>query len=120
MYMLHTTGELCLSPVGLSQMTKLSPAAMVSFVMAVWFMAVSIAGKVGGFIAGLTATETVGGQVLDPAAALAKSLTVFNWIGGIAMVIGLGFLALAPILKGWSHGSDETDHHAPVDTATET
>jgi POT family proton-dependent oligopeptide transporter len=119
MYMLHTTGELCLSPVGLSQMTKLSPAAMVSFVMAVWFMAVSIAGKVGGFIAGLTATETVGGQVLDPAAALAKSLTVFNWIGGIAMAIGLAFLALAPILKGWSHGSDETDHHAPVDTATD-
>ncbi|SFK34420.1 peptide MFS transporter [Caulobacter sp. UNC279MFTsu5.1] len=118
MYMLHTTGELCLSPVGLSQMTKLSPAAMVSFVMAVWFMAVSIAGKVGGFIAGLTATETVGGQVLDPSAALARSLVVFNWIGGIAMVMGLGFLALAPILKKWSHGSDETDHHAPVDTAT--
>ncbi len=118
MYLLHTTGELCLSPVGLSQMTKLSPAAMVSFVMAVWFMAVSIAGKVGGFIAGLTATETVGGQVLDPAAALARSLVVFNWIGGIAMAIGLAFLALAPILKRWSHGSDETDHHAPVDTAT--
>jgi POT family proton-dependent oligopeptide transporter len=118
MYMLHTTGELCLSPVGLSQMTKLSPAAMVSFVMAVWFMAVSIAGKVGGFVAGLTATETVGGQVLDPAAALARSLVVFNWIGAIAMAVGLGFLALAPILKKWSHGSDETDHHAPVDTAT--
>ncbi|EJL38043.1 dipeptide/tripeptide permease [Caulobacter sp. AP07] len=118
MYLLHTTGELCLSPVGLSQMTKLSPATMVSFLMAVWFMAVSIAGKVGGFIAGLTATETVGGQVLDPGAALAKSLMVFNWIGGVSMVIGLGFLALAPILKTWSHGSDETDQHAPVDTAT--
>ncbi len=118
MYMLHTTGELCLSPVGLSQMTKLSPAAIVSFIMAVWFMAVAIAGKVGGFIAGLTATETVGGQVLDPAAALARSLVVFNWIGGISMAIGLGFLALSPILKRWSHGSDETDHHAPVDVAT--
>ncbi len=108
MYLLHTTGELCLSPVGLSQMTKLSPASLVSFVMAVWFMAVSIANTVGGFVAGLTATETVGGQVLDPGAALARSLTVFNWIGGVAMVLGLGFLALSPVLKRWSHGADET------------
>ncbi|MET3665576.1 MFS transporter [Caulobacter sp. 1776] len=108
MYLLHTTGELCLSPVGLSQMTKLSPASLVSFVMAVWFMAVSIANTVGGFVAGLTATETVGGQVLDPAAALARSLTVFNWIGGVAMGLGLLFLALSPVLKRWSHGSDET------------
>ena len=116
MYMLHTTGELCLSPVGLSQMTKLSPAALVSFIMAVWFMAVSIATKIGGFIAGLMATETVGGQVLDPGAALAKSLAVFNWIGGIAMVIGLVFLALSPILKRWSHGSDETHPGTPIAT----
>jgi len=108
MYLLHTTGELCLSPVGLSQMTKLSPASLVSFVMAVWFMAVSIANTVGGFVAGLTATETVGGQVLDPGAALARALSVFNWIGGIAMVLGLGFLALSPVLKRWSHGADET------------
>ncbi len=115
MYLLHTTGELCLSPVGLSQMTKLSPAALVSFIMAVWFMAVSIANTVGGFIAGLTATETVGGQVLDPSAALARALTVFNWIGGIAMALGLMFLALSPILKRWSHGSDDTA--APEDMA---
>ena len=116
MYLLHTTGELCLSPVGLSQMTKLSPAALVSFVMAVWFMAVSIANTVGGFVAGLTATETVGGQVLDPGAALARALTVFNWIGGVAMVLGLGFLALSPVLKRWSHGSDEAS--APEDMAS--
>lgn len=89
-------------------MTKLSPAALVSFIMAVWFMAVSIATKIGGFIAGLMATETVGGQVLDPGAALARSLAVFNWIGGLAMAVGLIFLALSPILKRWSHGSDET------------
>jgi len=69
---------------------------------------VSIANTVGGFVAGLTATETVGGQVLDPGAALARSLAVFNWIGGIAMALGLGFLALSPVLKRWSHGADET------------
>ncbi|MFT4251380.1 MAG: peptide MFS transporter [Caulobacter sp.] len=117
MYMLHTTGELCMSPVGLSQMTKLSPAAMVSFVMAVWFMAVSIASKVGGFIASLAVTETVAGQVLDPGAALAASLKVFNIIGLAAAGIGVVFLLLSPILKKWSHGADE-HHTAPVDAAT--
>ena len=109
MYMLHTTGEMCMSPVGLSQMTKLSPVSMVSFMMAVWFMALAIAQWVGGKIAGLTATETVGGQVLDPGAALAASLKVFNVIGLVAVVIGIIFLALSPILKKWAHGADDTD-----------
>lgn len=107
MYMLHTTGEMCMSPVGLSQMTKLSPLSMVSFMMAVWFLALAIAQWVGGKIAGLAATETVGGQVLDPALALASSLKVFNVIGLVAVVIGVGFLALSPILKKWSHGADD-------------
>ncbi|WP_137803513.1 peptide MFS transporter [Caulobacter sp. 3R27C2-B] len=109
MYMLHTTGELCMSPVGLSQMTKLSPASVVSFMMAVWFMAVAIAQWVGGKIAGLAATETVGGQVLDPGAALAASLKVFNVIGLVSVVIGIGFLLLSPVLKKWSRGADDVD-----------
>ncbi|ALL12090.1 peptide MFS transporter [Caulobacter henricii] len=109
MYMLHTTGELCMSPVGLSQMTKLSPPTVVSFMMAVWFLAVAIAQYVGGIIAGLTTTETVGGQVLDPAAALATSLQVFNVIGLVSIGIGILFLILSPWLKKWSHGSDDTD-----------
>lgn len=118
MYMLHTTGEMCMSPVGLSQMTKLSPVSMVSFMMAVWFMALAIAQWVGGKIAGLTATETVGGQVLDPGAALAVSLKVFNVIGLVAVVIGIIFLALSPVLKKWAHGADDTDGAALADPAT--
>jgi len=117
MYMLHTTGEMCMSPVGLSQMTKLSPISVVSFMMAVWFMAVAIAQYVGGIIAGLTTTETVGGQVLDPAAAMKTSLEVFNVIGLVSIGIGILFLVLSPWLKKWSHGSDDTDV-APVDSAT--
>lgn len=109
MYMLHTTGELCMSPVGLSQMTKLSPASVVSFMMAVWFLAVAIAQWVGGKIAGLAATETVGGQVLDPGAALAASLQIFNIIGLVSVAIGIGFLLLSPVLKKWSHGADDVD-----------
>ena len=64
-YLFHTTGELCISPVGLSQMTRLSPAAIVSTIMATWFLASSWAQFVGGIVAQMTASETVAGQVLD-------------------------------------------------------
>ena len=76
-YLLHTTGELCLSPVGLSEMTKLAPARMISTLMAVWFMASSAAQWLAGLIAQTTAAETVGGQVLDPGKALATYVHTF-------------------------------------------
>ncbi|MGD9981417.1 MAG: peptide MFS transporter [Hyphomonadaceae bacterium] len=89
LYLLHTTGELCLSPVGLSAMTKLAPAAIVSTVMATWFLSSSAAQALGAQIAKLTAAETVGGQVLDPAAALATYVQVFQQIGWGAIIIGV-------------------------------
>jgi POT family proton-dependent oligopeptide transporter len=104
LYLFHTTGELFLSPVGLSEITKLAPVSVVSFLMAVWFLSSSIAQYVGGWIAGLAGTETVGGQVLDPAAALRSSLEVFNALGWAGVIAGAIFLGLYPLLKGWSHG----------------
>ncbi|MBD7941791.1 peptide MFS transporter [Brevundimonas guildfordensis] len=103
LYMFHTLGELFLSPVGLSEITKLSLAKVVSFMMAVWFLASSIAQYVGGWIAGLAGTETVGGQVLDPGAALRTSLQVFEMLGLWGMGIGVGFVVLSFFIKGWSH-----------------
>lgn len=55
-YLLHTTGELCISPVGLSMVTKLSPARIVSMVMGAWFLSFAMAQHVGGMIARLTST----------------------------------------------------------------
>lgn len=55
-YLLHTTGELCISPVGLSMVTKLSPARIVSMVMGAWFLSFAMAQHVGGIIARLTST----------------------------------------------------------------
>lgn len=103
LYMFHTLGELFLSPVGLSEITKLSLPKVVSFMMAVWFLASSIAQYVGGWIAGLAGTETVGGQVLDPGAALRTSLEVFGMLGLWGMGIGVGFIVLSFFIKGWSH-----------------
>jgi POT family proton-dependent oligopeptide transporter len=51
-YLLHTIGELCLSPVGLSTMTKLAPARLAGSVMGVWFLATSVGNFIGGQVAG--------------------------------------------------------------------
>ncbi len=105
-YFLQSTGELCLSPVGMSQITKLSPPALVATMMAVWFLSISWAEWIGGLIAQLAGTETIAGQVLDPARALATSAHVFGVIGLFAAAVGVVFLALSPWLSRWAHTAD--------------
>lgn len=104
LYLFHTTGELCLSPVGLSAITKLSVGKVVSTMMAVWFLSSAWAQYVGGIIAGLTETETVAGVALDNEAALNGSIEVFQTLGMIAVGIGIGLSALSFILKRLGHG----------------
>jgi POT family proton-dependent oligopeptide transporter len=103
-YLLHTTGELCLSPVGLSMITKLSPAAVVSFMMAGWFMSSAFAHYVAGIIAQFTASATVAGQVVDPQKALESYGNVFSSIGVVAIIIGVGLAAASFWLKRLGHG----------------
>ncbi|WP_293900918.1 peptide MFS transporter [Phenylobacterium sp.] len=114
-YLLHTTGELCLSPVGLSQMTKLAPAAVISTIMATWFLASSWAQWIGGLIAQMTATETVAGQVLDPGKALATYVDVFKLIGFWGLGAAALMLVASPILKKWAHGASDTYPQATVE-----
>ena len=113
LYLLHTTGELFLSPVGLSEITKLSVKSVVSFMMAVWFLASSIAQFVGGKIAGLMGTETVGGQVLDAHASLETSLNGFTKLGWAGVGVGVAFIAVSFFIKGWSNGANDVSGHAP-------
>jgi POT family proton-dependent oligopeptide transporter len=102
-YLLQTTGELCLSPVGLSEITKLAPAVLVSTVMAIWFLGTSAAEFIGALIAALAGTATAGGQVLDPALALKTSIGVFRNIGWAGVGFGVAFLLAAPFIRGWAH-----------------
>jgi POT family proton-dependent oligopeptide transporter len=51
-YLLHTWGELCISPVGLSAMTKLAPGKMISLMLGVWFLSISMGSYFGGLVAG--------------------------------------------------------------------
>ena len=118
LYLLHTTGELFLSPVGLSEITKLSVASIVSFMMAVWFMASAIAHFLGGEIAKLAGTDTVGGEVANPEAALQTSLQTFNLIGLWGVGIGVAFIVLSFFISKWSNGVNEPGNH-PGPTVTD-
>ncbi|MDB5448006.1 MAG: peptide transporter [Phenylobacterium sp.] len=112
LYLLHTTGELFLSPVGLSEITKLSVASIASFMMAVWFLASAIANYAAGAIAGLAGSETVGGQVLDRAASFHAALHVFNLLGLWGMGVGVAFIVASFFIKHWAHGVNEAANHA--------
>ena len=106
-YLLHTTGELCLSPVGLAVVSRLSPAALVATMLAMWSLSSSWARFIGGRIAAMASSDTVGGQVLDPAAALHSALQVFTWIGAAGMAFGVVFLAIGPFIRRWGEDADE-------------
>ena len=105
-YLFHTTGELCLSPVGLSEMTKLAPMGLLSTLMATWFLGASWAQYIAAIVAKLTAQQTVAGQVLDPAAALRTYVHVFGVIGWAGAAVGVVFLAVSPWLKKWAHAHE--------------
>jgi len=98
-YLLHTTGELFVSPVGLSELTRLSPPTLVSTMMAIWLLSSSAAQYIGSAIASFAATETVAGQVLNPQQALQSSLAVFEWVGWFGVAAGVLFLGLRPLCR---------------------
>jgi POT family proton-dependent oligopeptide transporter len=104
LYLIHSVAELCISPVGLSMITKLSIARIVGLMMGVWFLSISIAQYVAGAVAQVASVETVGGQVTNARVSLDTYAGVFWTIGKWAMIIGLILLALSPLLKRWMHG----------------
>ena len=98
-YLFHTIGELCLSPVGLSMITKLSVERVVGLMMGVWFLSSSVAHIAAGLIAKATATDTVAGVVTDRAEALSTYGSIFGTIGWVGVGVGVFLLLISPILK---------------------
>jgi len=98
-YFFHTLGELCLSPVGLSMITKLSVDRVVGLMMGVWFLSSSVAHIVAGLIAKATATDTVAGVVTNPELALQTYGSIFGTIGLVGVGVGVFLLVISPILK---------------------
>ncbi len=115
-YMLHTTGELCLSPVGLSMVTKLSPTKIVSTVMGAWFLATAFANFLGGQIAKLAkVSDGDDGAIPVPSETVDIYGSVYGWIGLVTLVTAAICVALTPILKRWMHIGieDQTGSDAP-------
>jgi POT family proton-dependent oligopeptide transporter len=97
-YLLHTTGELCLSPVGLSAMNRLSPAHMASLIMGTWFFASAAGNFAAGLIAAATGAEGVGED-----AGKQVVLEVYSTVGWYAVAIGVGVMVLSPLVKKLMH-----------------
>jgi POT family proton-dependent oligopeptide transporter len=104
LYLIHSAAELCISPVGLSMITKLSIARIVGLMMGVWFLSISIAQYVAGIVAQVASVETVGGQVTNLKVSLDTYSGVFWTIGIVSAVIGAFLLLLSPLIKKWMHG----------------
>ncbi len=111
--LLHTTGELCSSPIGLSMVTKLSPKHLVSTVMGAWFVGLGLANTLSGVIAkltGLGGDESGGPQVVPlPIDTVHIYGKVFGQIAVAAFITAGICLVLSPQLTRWMHS--EAEHH---------
>jgi POT family proton-dependent oligopeptide transporter len=104
LYLLHTMGELCLSPVGLSAVTKLSPAKIVGFMMGVWFLATASSEFIAVVLANLAKIDTKGGEVTDVSVALASYTDLFSKLFWVGLIFGGILLILSPLVKKLMHG----------------
>ena len=106
-YLLHTLGELCLSPVGLSSVTKLSPQRIVGFMMGMWFFASAAGNYVAGLIARATASDSSGvsNDVFD-LTQKQSFMDVYTDVGLMAIGCGIFLAILNPILKKLMHGAN--------------
>ncbi len=96
-------GELCLSPIGLSMVTKLAPLRMASLMMGAWFLFSAIANKVAGVVGSLINS---GDQ--DP---LANAMAIFSGLTITSVASGILLYFLANKLVDWMHGAE--DNHKP-------
>jgi POT family proton-dependent oligopeptide transporter len=106
-YFLHTTGELCLSPVGLSMISKLAPPKMGAMMMGMWYLAIAFAQYAAGLIAQLTGVR---GEDVEATAELMAVDTimvygdVFGKIAIVAVVVGLLVSLFSPLVNRGTHG----------------
>ena len=89
-YLLHTIGELCLSPVGLSVVTKLSHPKFASLMMGVWLLASFLANIIGGFVAAVV--ESLGAS------------TIFATIAAFVIFLGLVMIFLNKVILKLMNG----------------
>ncbi len=95
-YFFHTTGELCISPVGLSMVTKLAPLRLASLMMGVWFLINFVANWLAGIIGSFA--ESLG------------ELTIFGGLAGTLFGFAVVLWLLSGTLVRWMHGAEKVTH----------
>ncbi|KZN57996.1 peptide MFS transporter [Pseudoalteromonas luteoviolacea] len=96
-YLFHTLGELCLSPIGLSMVSKLAPLRLASLLMGIWFLCTAIANKIAGF---------VGSFLGEGQEAMNNAMGIFIGLGATALLSALAMYLLSNKLVDWMHGAE--------------
>lgn len=101
-YLSLTLAELCLSPVGLSMVTKLSVVQIVGMMMGTWFLFTALGNNLAGVISALTGSGGHGAS--SGALDIAATISVYNTIGLVSVGVGVFILVLTPLLRKGMHG----------------
>ena len=114
-YLFHTLGELCLSPIGLSLVSKLAPLKFTSLLMGAWFLFTALSNKLAGFI---------GSFIGEGAEQVQNASTIFMGVGLAALITAVIIFLSANKLVEWMHGSEgehvpSTDEEIAVTAAHE-
>ncbi|MDG2425082.1 MAG: peptide MFS transporter [Flavobacteriales bacterium] len=104
LYLLHTSGELFLSPIGLSMVTKLAPKDIAGTAMGGWFLSFAIANYAGGLIATLTGGHGGGEEGVDAMASLHTYIDVFSTLGMVLVAFAVLIALLSGPLNKLMHG----------------
>ena len=100
LYFIHTAAELCLSPIGLSMVTKLAAPKNVGLSMGGWFLATAVANYLAGRIAAIAS----GGSAHDAAGSLAQYSETFTMLIWAGLIVGGIYFFLAPLINKLMHG----------------
>lgn len=103
-YLFHTMGELCVSPVGLSAVTKLSLGRVVGVSMGTWFLATSLSETVATRLGKMASISTTDGNVQDTASALASYTELYTFLFWVGLIAATVLIAITPLLKKGMHG----------------
>jgi len=112
-YFFHTTGELCISPVGLSMVTKLAPLRFTSLMMGVWFLVNFVGNTLAGYIGAFTEHMGEYGWMVSLAADFgvreehAGLLGVFGGLAVVLLVFSVILWAVSGRVVSWMHGAEE-------------
>jgi proton-dependent oligopeptide transporter, POT family len=104
LYLIHTTGELCVSPVGLSMVTKLAPAQMTGLVMGAWFLSIACANFAAGLFSRIAGQVEVGEETATGASSLGRYVDAFTPIVWMSISVGVALVIVSKFVNKLMHG----------------